>query len=208
MTMRGIRIALWGVVGIVGVLVVTIMIGSVLEAANHKAPMSGTASIGGPFSMLDQDGRPVTEADFAGKPRAMFFGFTSCPDVCPTMLMEMTGWLERLGPLAERIQPIFVSVDPERDTPEVIKEYLSVFDPRITGLTGTPEQVAEFAENYGVYYEKVPTGDDDYTMNHTAGVLLFDASGGFRGMADYHENPKDAEAKLRRLAEDAGGGNA
>ena len=208
MTMRGIRIALWALVGIVGVLVATITLGGVLDGTDRTVPVSGTTSIGGPFSMLDQDDRPVTEADFAGKPRAMFFGFTSCPDVCPTMLMEMTGWLERLGPLAERLQPIFVSVDPERDTPEVIKEYLSVFDPRITGLTGTPEQLAKFAANYGVYYEKVPTGDDDYTMNHTAGVLLFDASGGFRGIADYHENPDDAEAKLRRLAEDASGGNA
>ena len=208
MRVRSFRWVLWGVVGVVGFTLAILMLGAALDRA--KAPAFSAApvtSIGGPFAMTDQDGRSVTEADFAGRPSAMFFGFTSCPDVCPTMLMQMSNWLDQLGPLADRLQPIFVSVDPERDTPEVIKTYLSAFDPRITGLTGTPGQVAEFAQNYGVFYEKVPVGDDDYTMNHTAGTLLFDGSGAFRGTADYHDDSEAALAKLRRLAERGASGN-
>ena len=207
MTLRNMRIALWVAAGLVAALAVTVLLGGLLSGDGREAVPASVAGsgIGGSFSMVDQSGRAVTEADFEGRPQAMFFGFTSCPDICPTMLTQMSNWLDELGPLADRIQPIFVSVDPERDTVDVIKEYLSAFDPRITGLTGTPEQVASFAKNYGVFYEKVPTDGGDYTMNHTANILLFDADGSFRGTADYHDDPADAQAKLRRLAENASG---
>lgn len=193
MRVRSFRWVLWGVVGVVGFTLAILMLGAALDRA--KAPAFSAApvtSIGGPFAMTDQDGRSVTEADFAGRPSAMFFGFTSCPDVCPTMLYQMTVWLKELGPLADRISPIFVSVDPDRDTPSVIRDYLTAFDPRITGLTGTPRQLAAFARNHGIVYEKVPVDDGEYTVNHTAGILLFDADGAYRGTADYHDDPADA----------------
>ena len=209
MTLRNMRIVLWVAAGLVAALAVAVLLGGLLSGDGREAVPASVAGsgIGGSFSMVDQSGRAVTEADFEGRPQAMFFGFTSCPDICPTMLTQMSNWLDELGPLADRIQPIFVSVDPERDTVDVIKKYLSAFDPRITGLTGTPEQVASFAKNYGVFYEKVPTDGGDYTMNHTANILLFGADGSFRGTADYHDDPADAQAKLRRLAENVGVGN-
>ncbi len=187
------RLLLGGAAGVVAFLVATVTLGGVIKSfETPDATASIERQIGGPFSMVDQNGRVVTEADFAEKPKAMFFGFTSCPDVCPTMLYQMTVWLKELGPLADRISPIFVSVDPDRDTPSVIRDYLTAFDPRITGLTGTPRQLAAFARNHGIVYEKVPVDDGEYTVNHTAGILLFDADGAYRGTADYHDDPADA----------------
>lgn len=200
-----VRWALLGLVAPIALGAGTLALGSYLSS--DQVPNAGETldarGIGGPFAMVDADGRPVTEADFAGRPMMLFFGFTACPAVCPTMLMQMTNWLGELGPLADAVQPIFVSVDPERDTSEVMKAYLSAFDERIAGLTGTPQQLAAFAEGYGVFYEKVPGQGDDYTMNHTAGVLLFDAAGAFVGTADFHDDPEAALGKLRRLAASA-----
>lgn len=200
--LRKIALGLWVVVFVLGG---TLLLGAYRSSAFDPASgeIDQARGIGGPFAMTDVERGPVTEANFAGRPMALFFGFTSCPDVCPTMLYQMSAWLEELGPLADRIEPIFVSVDPERDTADVVSQYLRLFDPRITGLIGTPEQIEAFASNYGVFYEKVPLEDGNYTMNHTAGVLLFDQDGVFQGTADYHEVPEDAFAKLRRLAEKA-----
>ena len=112
------------------------------------------ALVGGPFSLTDQDGRRVSEKDFLGKHMLVFFGYTYCPDICPTELQVMTAALDTLGPEAEKIQPVFVSVDPERDTPEVLKSYVENFGPRLIGLTGTPEEIAAIAKAYRVYYAK------------------------------------------------------
>lgn len=199
-SLRPVSIGLWVLVALVAA---TVALRMYAAATPGNSVTGSVRQIGGPFQMTDVREGSVTQADFLGRPTAMFFGFTSCPDVCPTMLGQMTIWLDDLGPLADRIQPIFVSVDPERDTAEIVAEYLTAFDPRIIGLVGTPGQVASFAENYGVFYEKVPLDGGDYTMNHTAGILLFDADGAFSGVADYHDDPANALAKLRRLAERA-----
>lgn len=156
-------------------------------------------TIGGPFELVDVDGKPFTDKDLLGKPRAMFFGFTFCPDVCPTTLWEATEWLNALGPDAEKLNFVYVSVDPERDTPEQMKSYLSAFHPQIIGLTGTVEQVQKVVEAYRVYAKKVELDGGDYTMDHTATVYLMDAEGGFRGTIAYGEAEENAVLKLRRL---------
>ncbi|WP_207483008.1 SCO family protein [Arenibaculum pallidiluteum] len=161
---------------------------------------AGVADIGGPFRMLDQKGSAVTEADLLGKPTVIFFGFTFCPEVCPTTLHELTTAIQELGPDADRLNFVFVSVDPERDTPEQLALYLSAFDPRIRGFTGTQEQVDGIAKAYRVYHRRVPTGDGSYTMDHTATVYLMDADGRFSGTIAYAENRDTALGKLRRLA--------
>jgi protein SCO1/2 len=159
------------------------------------------ASIGGPFSLTDQKGAAVTDASLKGHPSVMFFGYTYCPDVCPTTLFEMTAWLDTLGPEADKLKVYFVTVDPERDTVEKIAEYLTSFDPRITGLTGSPEAVAEMTKAYRIYSRKVPVEGGSYIMDHTASVYLLDKDGAFTGTIDYKEAPETAVAKLKRLVE-------
>jgi protein SCO1/2 len=159
------------------------------------------ASIGGPFSLTDQKGAAVTDASLKGHPSVMFFGYTYCPDVCPTTLFEMTAWLDTLGPEADKLKVYFVTVDPERDTVEKIAEYLTSFDPRITGLTGSPEAVAAMTKAYRIYSRKVPVEGGSYIMDHTASVYLLDRDGAFTGTIDYKEAPETAVAKLKRLVE-------
>jgi protein SCO1/2 len=159
------------------------------------------ASIGGPFSLTDQKGAAVTDASLKGHPSVMFFGYTYCPDVCPTTLFEMTAWLDTLGPEADKLKVYFVTVDPERDTVEKIAEYLTSFDPRITGLTGSPEAVAEMTKAYRIYSRKVPVEGGSYIMDHTASVYLLEKDGAFTGTIDYKEAPETAVAKLKRLVE-------
>ena len=142
---------------------------------------SGKALIGGPFSLVDQNGNRVTEKDFGDRYMLVFFGFTSCPDICPAGLQLVSAALEKLGEKANRIVPIFISVDPERDTPEKLGEYVQNFDARFVGLTGTPEEIAKAARAYRVYYKKVPNADlpDDYAIDHTAIFYLMDPNGDF-----------------------------
>lgn len=202
--LRRIRYALWGAVGIAGFLAMAIMLGwwtvdgPGAEITRNTAPASIT-EIGGAFTMTDQRGRTITDQDIRGKPTMMFFGFTSCPDICPTTLSDMTGWLEELGPAADGLNAVFVSVDPERDTVEQMARYLSLFDPRILGLTGTPAQLEQMARNYRFYYRRVPLDGGGYTMDHTAMVYLLDRAGRFASTIDYHENRQTALPKLRRL---------
>jgi protein SCO1/2 len=168
---------------------------------DRSAPESPRAAlqVGGPFALTDHDGRAVTEKTWAGRPHAVFFGFTHCPDICPTTLTEIGDMLAQLGPAGEGLAVLFITVDPERDTPEVLKDYLSSFDARVTGLSGTPAQVQAVVESWGVYARKVPIGDD-YTMDHTASVFLFGADGAFRGTIDLHDETPGANLeKLRRL---------
>ncbi len=158
---------------------------------------SGSAAVGGPFQLKDQDGRPVTEAILKGKPSLLFFGFTHCPDVCPTALFEMSEIFTALGPDAEKVQAFFVSVDPERDTPEVMKSYLSSFAPQLRGLTGTPDEVDGIKKEYRVYSRKVPLSEGDYTMDHTAVVYLMDKTGAFVGPFNTKQPPANAAAALK-----------
>lgn len=166
---------------------------------SDSAPTAAPVAIGGPFSMVSQDGVAVTEKTYAGKVRLMFVGFTYCPDICPTTLAEMSSWLQALGAEADDVQGFLVTVDPERDTVDVLKRYISSFDRRIAALRPEPEELAKFAQAYRITYRKVPTGDDDYTMDHTAGVLLFDRGGRFSGTIDLHESKDIALQKIRRL---------
>ena len=156
------------------------------------------SSVGGPFRLVDQNGRAVSDQDFKGKPFIVFFGFTNCPDICPTTLFEMSEVLKRLGPDADRTAALFISVDPERDTPDKLKDYLSSFHARIFGLTGTPEEIAKVEKEYRVYAKKVPLKDGDYTMDHTALIYLMDRDGKFVSPFNLKQSPTDAAADLKR----------
>jgi len=153
-------------------------------------------TIGGPFTLTSPDGTPVTELTYRGKWLLVFFGYTSCPDTCPTALLEIAAALTRLGPEADMLQPLFITVDPLRDTAAVMGNYTRSFDSRIVGLTGTPQQIAAVAQDYGVYYapRKSGPGADDYVMDHSTYLYLMDAEGKFvRGL--------DADTPGERIAE-------
>ena len=156
------------------------------------------SAVGGPFTLTDQDGRTVTEADFKGKPFLVFFGFTHCPDICPAALFDMSETFRRLGPDAEKVSALFISVDPERDTPEKLKDYLQSFHPRISALTGTPEQIEAVTKAYKAYAKKVPLDGGEYTVDHSAIVYFMDREGRF--VAPFNlKRPADESAKdLRR----------
>jgi protein SCO1 len=156
------------------------------------------AAIGGPFRLVDQNGQTVTDQDLKGAPYLVFFGFTHCPDVCPTTLMELSNVLDRLGPDAARVGALFITVDPERDTSAELKDYLSSFNPRFRGLTGDPAAIAAVAKAYRVYLKKVPLENGDYTMDHTALVYLMDKNGKFVAPFNLKRRPEDAAADLRR----------
>lgn len=159
---------------------------------------TGTASVGGPFSLTTQEGRTLTDKDLRGAPFLVFFGFTHCPDICPTKLFEISEVLRAAGPKGEKLRALFVTVDPERDTVEAMREYVANFDPRIVALTGTPEQVAQAAKAYRVYYKKVPQGDD-YTMDHTGILYLMDPQGRFITHFTPNTPPAEMTARIRKL---------
>lgn len=150
------------------------------------------------FSLVDDTGARVGPGTLIDQPSMVSFGFTYCPDVCPTTLADISGWLEELGEDADRVNVVFVSIDPERDTPDKMAEYVAAFDPRIRGWTGPPEEIARTAKGFRVTYEKVPRDGGDYVMNHTASVFLYDAAGDFVSTIDYHEPREFALPKLRR----------
>ncbi len=138
----------------------------------------GTPLVGGPFSLVDTNGRSVTDRDFRGKLMLVFFGYAHCPDVCPTELQTMSDVMDKLGPAGDRVAPIFISVDPKRDTPEVLGDYMKNFSPRITALTGDQNEIASAAKAYRVYYRKAgESGEGDYTVDHSAFVYLMDGEG-------------------------------
>lgn len=151
------------------------------------------------FSLTDHRGNRVTPADWVGQPTLAFFGFTWCPDVCPTTLSDISLWLDELGADADRLNVVFITVDPERDTGPVLSDYLASFDPRITGITGPVAEVERAVAGFRARFEKVPRDGGDYTMNHTAGVFLFDADGRFASIIDYHEDRRFALPKIRRV---------
>jgi protein SCO1/2 len=160
--------------------------------------VAATASIGGPFQLTDQAGQTVTDKNLQGKPTLIFFGFTHCPDVCPTSLFEISEVLRAMGTDADRVNAYFVSVDPERDTAPVMKDYLSSFDPHLKGLTGTPDAVAKVIADYRVYAKKVPLKDGDYTMDHTALIYLMGSDGKFVSPFNLKRKPEEAAADLKR----------
>ncbi|WP_445501258.1 SCO family protein [Microvirga sp. G4-2] len=159
---------------------------------------AGRVPIGGPFRLTSHEGRPFTDADLKGKPFVVFFGFTHCPEVCPTTLYDLTQDLASLDSDADKLRVAFITVDPAQDTPELMKTYLSSFDPRIVGLTGTEEEIAAVAKAYKIYYRKVPT-DNGYTMDHSATIFLMDSKGDFYGTSNFQETAEIRRSKLKQL---------
>jgi protein SCO1/2 len=160
--------------------------------------VTAPAAIGGPFQLTDQAGQTVTEKNLQGRPSLIFFGFTHCPDVCPTSLFEISEVLRAMGKDADRVNAYFVSVDPERDTAGAMKDYLSSFDPHLKGLTGDPEAVAKVISGFRVYAKKVPLKDGDYTMDHTALIYLMDRDGKFVAPFNLKRTPDEAAKDLKR----------
>lgn len=167
-----------------------------LWALGGLRTVAAPSVIGGPFQLTDQTGQTVTEKNLLGKPSLIFFGYTHCPDVCPTSLFEMSQVLQAMGKDADRVNAYFVSVDPERDTAATMKDYLSSFDPHLKGLTGDPKAVAKIISEYRVYAKKVPLKDGDYSMDHTALVYLMDRDGKFVAPFNLNQSPKQAAANL------------
>ena len=161
----------------------------------HTPSRSGTALIGGPFQLQTADGKTITDADLKGHPFLVYFGYTHCPDVCPATLAQISDVLQRLPD--KPIRALFVTVDPERDTPAVMADYVSSFDTRIVGLSGTLDEIAKAEKAYRVYARKAPTKDGDYTMDHSSIVYLMDARGGFVEAFNLDRTP---EASAKELA--------
>ena len=162
----------------VAVVVAVLAVGARLPFwVGKEIEATGTPTIGGPFTLVDHQGRTVTEADFRGSYLRVYFGFTTCPDICPTTLQAVTQALDEIGGPAERVRPILITIDPARDTPPVLADYVAHFHPRLVGLTGTADQVAAAAKVYGVYYAKAPGGGEDYLMDHSSILYLMDAEG-------------------------------
>jgi len=151
------------------------------------------------FQMTDQAGETVGPETLIGNLSMVFFGFTYCPDVCPTTLSDISGWLDDLGDEVADMNVVFITVDPERDTVEAMAEYVSYFHPAIQGWSGSPQQTRQAAAAFRANYEKVSTESGDYTMNHTASVFMFDTEGRFAGTIDYHEPREFAVPKIRRV---------
>jgi len=194
--MRIIRYTAWAAVAALALLAAG------LYATNGTSGSDGRPvpqlSLGGPFTLTTDEGKRLSSDTLKGKPFAIFFGFTYCPDICPTTLMELTTTIEAMGEDAGRMRFLFVTVDPERDTPDQLDTYLSSFDPRITGLTGTKQEIAQIAKAYRVYYEKVPT-DGDYTMNHSSLIYLMDDKGEFVDVLAHGTDPDQRLTKLKQL---------
>ncbi len=193
--MRTLRYVAWGAVALLAVAVAVFA----WQSQTGKDPLNLASAIGGPFTLTDQHGTTVTDASLKGHPSAMFFGYTFCPDVCPTTLSDLTLLMEKLGPDGDKLKVYFVTVDPERDTQEQLATYLQAFDPRFLGLTGSRPAIDQIIKEYRVYAKKVPLEGGSYTMDHTASVYLLDNDGRLTGTLDYHEKEETALAKLKRL---------
>ena len=174
-----------------------------MQSLNDEKNRAGTALIGGPFTMLNQKGETVTEKNFLGHYTLYFFGFTNCGDVCPAELQVMTAALNELGADAEKITPVFVSVDPERDTPAVMAAYVANYDARMQGLTGSAEQVAGIAKAFHVFYQKIPNPKDpkDYEMDHSSILFAMAPDGTFAKHFNYTTDAVALAADLKKLIE-------
>lgn len=192
------RKALWFMAAITALLLVAGYLWRSAQTASQ--PAGGYASaFGGPFTMTDQNGRTVTDQTLRGKPYAIFFGFTRCPDVCPTSLNRMALLRKQLGADGDKFNIIFVSVDPGHDTRAGIGNYLTLFGTPMIGLTGTAAQLAQIVKAFHIYYEKVPVEGGDYTIDHSATIFLMDGNGRFVTTISHQEDQKVALQKLKRL---------
>jgi protein SCO1/2 len=159
--------------------------------------VSQVAKIGGPFRLTDHEGRTITDQDLKGRPFLVFFGFTHCPDVCPTALFEISEIFRKLGPKSD-VRALFITVDPERDTPATLKDYLSNFDPRIIGVTGDPDEIAAVVKAYRGYSKKISLPDGGYTMDHLVVVYLMGKDGQFVSPFSLRRTSDAAAADLRK----------
>jgi protein SCO1 len=176
------------------------ILGLVLRDNPRGAAGTALASaIGGPFRLTDQSGRTVTDADLRGKWSLVYFGYTHCPDACPTTLNDIAIALEDLGPKRDAVRPVFITVDPERDTREVLKSYVTSFDAPILALTGTPEEIAQAAKGYRVYYAKHPEAGGDYSMDHSSVIYVMDPEGRFTASFTHESTPEQIAERLKKL---------
>ena len=196
--MRSLRIVLWVLVAIAAAVFAYVMLKPVPTAQPQDEAFS-LASFGGPFTLTGSDGKPFTSSALSGKPYGIFFGFTHCPDVCPTTLARMVKLRKELGEKERPFETVFVTVDPERDGPTEVGKYAELFNSPVIGLTGTPAQIAQVKKQFGIYSRKVPDESGGYTVDHTAIVLLFDRNGQFTGTIAPEESDQAALAKLRRI---------
>jgi protein SCO1/2 len=179
-------------------------VGAFLALALRDSPrgVAGTAlasAIGGPFRLTDQNGKTVTDADLKGKWSLVYFGYTHCPDACPTALNDISIALDDLGAKRDAVRPVFITVDPERDTPEALKAYVTSFDAPILALTGTPEEVAQAAKGYRVYYAKHPEPGGDYSMDHSSVIYVMDPQGRFTASFTHESTPEQIAERLKKL---------
>jgi protein SCO1/2 len=173
-----------------------------LEMRGNPRGAAGTAlasAIGGPFRLTDQNGKTVTDADLKGKWSLIYFGYTHCPDACPTALNDIAVALDDLGPKRDAVRPVFITVDPERDTPEALKAYVTSFDTPILALTGTPEEIAQTAKAYRVYYAKHPEPGGDYSMDHSSVIYVMDPEGRFTATFTHESTPEQIAERLKKL---------
>lgn len=209
--MKTLRFILWGAVSAAAVIVLALF-----WAMNQQRPArnlmlsnlqpipqteggaaEGQPMSGAPFSLVEANGEPITEAVFAGRPTVLFFGFTYCPEICPVSLFMLSTLMDDLGEDRRDLQAFFVSVDPERDTPDILESYISPFAHNIRGITGDLDGIQALASAWGVFVEKQPLADGDYTVDHGASILLLDRQGRFRGAFDHRDNPDIALEKLK-----------
>jgi len=196
--LRVIRYGAWGVTAILGIVVAYLLL-----TPQQKAGEGGAGRIGGAFELARAGGGTLDSRSLRGRPFGLFFGFTQCPDVCPTTLSDLTALMDDLdkGPLAAKAKDfrvLFITVDPGRDTPETLSSYLSAFDGRVVGLVPTDDQLAAVAKQHAAFYQKVETSSG-YTMNHTSAVYLFDSASAFAGTLDIKESRENQKAKVVRL---------
>jgi protein SCO1/2 len=184
-------------------LVVAAALGGFLWLEGNRVPrlgetlVSGQIAVGGPYALTDQDGKPRASTDFNGKYQLIYFGYTFCPDVCPTTLALIAATLDRLGPDQSRIVPVFITIDPARDTPQVLKKYVAAFGPSFVGLTGTPDQIAKVEKAYRVYAKKGPVQNGTYAMDHSSVMYLMGPDGKLVSFFDEATTPEDLAQKIK-----------
>ena len=209
--MKTFRYILWAAVGLAALIVgamtwfmgqqraQTALLSGPQPIAQSTTDQAGSGfMVGAPFSLIEANGEPITEAAFAGRPTVLFFGFTYCPEVCPVSLFQVSTLLDEMGDEKRDLQAFFISVDPERDTPESLESYISPFAHNIRGITGDVAGIEALAQAWSIHVEKVPLDDGDYTVDHTASMILLDRHGNFRGTFD-HTDPSALQLEKLRL---------
>ncbi len=196
---RSVRIVLWSLVVVAGIGAAALMTGIIQSPERAMLQEGSSIAVGGPFRLTTHKGEVLSDADLRGRPFLVFFGFTHCPDICPTTLAELTRRYEALGAAADKLTTLLITVDPQRDTQEVLAQYMEAFDPRFIALRGTLAETKAIAKAYKAFFQKVPLDGSSYTMDHQTIVYMMDRAGRFVGSLDHHESEETQLAKLRRL---------